>query len=692
MGESHHNQLEAAGRHVGSTPFVPVRQVTNPIEHAQALWPGLLSGKPQGTKSIWPTPHHKDPDRLVDTMIYVRYQEGTENQMADLDATNSYLKSLCGLPDKYISLNTFTGRRVHANLRCLTGLVVDLDLCKTSYGTDFMAMRQDALDAISSAGIPCPTMAVHTGRGVHLYWLFDRFVPAMAFPRWRACTSRLISLLRPFGADPSVRDTARVLRLVGTRNSKAICVNPDDGSKHFWKVSAEVFRAERHAFDFLADQILPFTRQDLEQRRSNVATSGSEPAALQASKRVRHWTASGKATGFRDIAIARQGDIDLLARTLYPLEVPTGLRDTFLFHTACNLCWIHTGHALKDELMKWRDSYVPSVNNEELLASMGSALRRAKSSNDIQASKFTNVYEDDRYVYSADRLWEIFGSQITAANLQAQMQAILPRAERQERAKAKKKSARQAKQETTYTGQGVRTCNLPLAKQAHELRDGGLTLRKIAQALGKAPKTIKKWLELPLQALSVDQVEMTAQLAVPSPSPLPPQLAPQPDPSYPQGNAEPRVLPKRATNNGVALEVLKKMVFDQTRQPNLKGKVSGEEEILVKNSIQRVAGRGPAHTDPQLLVKLRKLPAYVALSRAGLFPKPDLSFKAKLNSTTASCHVTLPNGGTIEVIHTGRMWFIRDEKFGGGSSVDLILHLTKLKFKDVINLLRVEGE
>ena len=688
MGESDNKQLEAAGRPACSTPFAPVRQVTNPIEHAQAIWPGLLSGKPQGTKSIWPTPHHKDPERLVDQMIYVRKQVRSENQMADLDATNHYLNSLCERTDKYISLNTFRGRRKHDNLHCLTGLVVDLDLCKTSYGTDFMAMRQDALDAISAAGIPCPTMAVHTGRGVHLYWLFDRFVPAMAYPRWKACTSRLISLLRPFGADPSVCDTARVLRLVGTRNSKAICVNPDDGSTHFWKVSAEVFHAERHAFDFLADQILPFMRQDLDRQRSNAVTGGSDHGTKHARKRVfvRHSTAPGRGSGFREIAMARQSDIDLLARTLHPLGVPNGLRDTYLFQTACNLAWIHTGQLLEYELTRWGNTYVPTVRNQELLASMGSALRRAKSSSDSQTNTHTNIYEDDRYVYSADRLWEIFGDEITAGNLQGQMQAILPRAERQERAKAKKKTARQAKQETTYTGQGVRTCNLPHAKQARELRDCGLSLREISQALNKAPKTILKWLEIPLEVLGLVQVEESARVAVPQSSPLP--SAPQPtDSSYPQGNAESRVLPNRATNNGVASKVLKDLVTKTTRPP-APAKVSPENsEFSANKSPTQSTAHGATRTDPGILARLRKLPVLEAIERAGLLAKPYALFKPRLDHTTSMCHVTLPNGGVVEIIHTGCKWLIKSEQVGGGSSLDLIIHLTGLSFKKVVLML-----
>lgn len=271
MGSAQQELSDPSLANPGSRLLAAVYRVTNPLEHAQALWPGLLTRNPQGSKSVWPTQHHKNAERLVDQLVYVRSKVSPDDRMADIDASERYLLALDGLRDKYISLNTFNGRRAHSNLRCLTGLVVDLDLSrsKSKYGTDFMAMRQDALDAINAAGIPCPNLAVHTGRGVHLYWLFDRIVPANAFPRWKACVNQLIALLSPIGADPAVRDTARVLRLVGTRNSKAIWIDPNTGEKHYWRVSAEVLRSQRHSFDFLADQILPVSRQDLEQQRKS---------------------------------------------------------------------------------------------------------------------------------------------------------------------------------------------------------------------------------------------------------------------------------------------------------------------------------------------------------------------------------------------------------------------------------------
>lgn len=668
MGVAQPSLIEGRGTFAGAI-LPPVYRVSTPLEHAQALWPGYAAGLPQGTKSIWPTPHHKDRERLVDQMIYVRSKLSDEEQQADLCASQDYLQALKGKPDKYISLNTFNGRRVHANLRCLTGLVVDLDLSKTNYGTDFMVMRQDALDAISAAGIPSPTMAVHTGRGVHLYWLFDRTIPAKVFPRWKACTNQLITLLAPFGADPAVRDTARVLRLVGTRNTKAVWVDPVNGGKRLWTVTAEVFRPQRHSFDFLADQILPVTRQELEaKRKARASNSVTELGTHQARKqKLLRPRLLNKSNSYIGVAIARQGDIDLLASTLHPQGIPEGLRDTYLFHTACNLAWICRDQTLENELMKWRDAHVPGMPDTELLSTMGTALRRAKAAYECQSKGgWTSNYDDERYVFAGDTLWDVFGVEVTGANLRDQMRAILPRADRQERAKDRKKSLRQGKQLTTYTGKGIRACNVPLAMQAMQMAGAGLSLRKIALQLGKSPKTIKSWLALSPQDLG-----------------QPPNMT-----SCPQDDPKLEALPKCSLNNGVANQALG-LVFDQTKQVEQTIDKAGETHSKTKPRAQVASGRLDQEEggfSPGLLAALRTMPVHEVLERVGIHAKKDVSFKPKKDSRTEAWHVSLTSGAVVEVIFTNLKWFIRSDGIGGVGGIDLVMHLTDRSFFSVVHL------
>lgn len=91
-------------------------------------------------------------------------------------------------------------------------------------GKDFDGSIQDALRAlvtfIKATGLPPPSLYVHSGRGVHVYWCLDHDVPA---DEWlvvaKALKEKCIEL--GFKADrTATSDPARILRCPGTLNRK----------------------------------------------------------------------------------------------------------------------------------------------------------------------------------------------------------------------------------------------------------------------------------------------------------------------------------------------------------------------------------------------------------------------------------------------------------------------------------------
>lgn len=91
-------------------------------------------------------------------------------------------------------------------------------------GKDFNGSSQDALRAlvtfVKAVGLPPPTLYVHSGRGVHVYWCLDRDV---SITEWVTVTKALKEKCRELGfqADPtSTSDPARILRCPGTLNRK----------------------------------------------------------------------------------------------------------------------------------------------------------------------------------------------------------------------------------------------------------------------------------------------------------------------------------------------------------------------------------------------------------------------------------------------------------------------------------------
>ena len=162
-------------------------------------------------------------------------------------------RQLAGETDVYLTQNRFFGRRrLVSRLAELDALFVDLDYYKTEHADAHPPhVLTLALEALQDERLPPPSFAVASGRGLALVWLHHA-VPRAALPRWRACQHVLWHTLRHLGADRLASDAARVLRLVGTRNSRSSTL-------------VEGLMAPREPWDFdqLADEILPLQRAEL---------------------------------------------------------------------------------------------------------------------------------------------------------------------------------------------------------------------------------------------------------------------------------------------------------------------------------------------------------------------------------------------------------------------------------------------
>jgi hypothetical protein len=662
----------------------------------------------------------------VDDLLYVR-RGGTHAETSDdLSSVVDYLQSLAGQQDKYISLNTFYGRRQHSHLKCLTALVVDLDLSKAAerandYGGDFMRMRQDAMDAISEAGIPNPNFSVQTGKGVHLYWLFDRILPAQAFARWQACQKTLIQLLKSVGADEAIKDSARVLRLVGTVNSTA--------PMYCARVTSEIFNSDRYNFDFLADQVLPLSRQDLDQLRAARADKIKEIGIKQAAAGVAVKPAPGARRGrrFSSTAIGRLADLSRLATDLYPEGIPEGSRDKYLFAATCNLAWICRRETLETEVLAWKAKHVPSMSDKEALSMMGSAIRRAHAAYSLNEGKaFENIFDDERYVHSAESLWTTFGDDIKRAGLVDQMQLILPAGVLKERRRA----ARKAQRPDNYTGLGIRTSNVKSALDAHALRAGGASLREISDQLGFAPKTILAWLDIDQAELASAPKKALATAAPASAAAAPTTshaYAPPRAPSYPQAPVQSGVLPKSNLNNGGAMRFLEASSFMgvaqglQIHQPtSVEAPKFFENHVVERRRVAQgipaevPAGQQllfgpamPASKNPgddrvkflpatgrlrrypvELLQQLRELDPPALLHLVGLHFKVDAAYVPKRSVHTERIHVSLQDGQVIELVYTGAKWFDKRAGVGAYGGIDLVMHLMDLDFHKAVELLK----
>jgi hypothetical protein len=181
-----------------------------------------------------------------------------------------------GVYDAYISRNRFRGSRAVSRLARPSAMYADLDYYEVP-GLDGMhplAVMDLAFEELRRAKIPHPSLVVATGRGLALVWRHHP-VPRAVLPKWNLCQDSIFEALKGLGADPSARDAARVLRLVGTRGSKS-----GTTVEAIWEDHGESTRD----FGDLADEILPLSREELEELRAQRRQSGEKRASKDARK------------------------------------------------------------------------------------------------------------------------------------------------------------------------------------------------------------------------------------------------------------------------------------------------------------------------------------------------------------------------------------------------------------------------
>lgn len=94
-----------------------------------------------------------------------------------------------------------------------------LDLDSKDFGS-IEAALQDLTRFVKATGLPPPSIYVHSGRGVHVYWCLDDDIPV---DEWLVVARALKAKCKEleFQADPSsTTDPARILRCPGTLNRK----------------------------------------------------------------------------------------------------------------------------------------------------------------------------------------------------------------------------------------------------------------------------------------------------------------------------------------------------------------------------------------------------------------------------------------------------------------------------------------
>lgn len=132
-----------------------------------------------------------------------------------LDKTEEIVNGI----NDYISQNTFykPQRRIE-NIKELRAVYIDIDCYNSKYTKD--AVQYFLEHDLYGYKIPRPNYLIDSGRGLY-YIVLIKPVPSMALPLWYAVQRYVFNTLKEFGADANALDPTRVLRIVGTMNSKS---------------------------------------------------------------------------------------------------------------------------------------------------------------------------------------------------------------------------------------------------------------------------------------------------------------------------------------------------------------------------------------------------------------------------------------------------------------------------------------
>lgn len=383
-----------------------------------------------------------------------------------------WLRSIDRTRDSFVSQGQFwrPQRRI-ATLRTIGLAWADLgddgDLGR--YGDAWAVNR--CLYAIDEAGIPSPSMIIGSGRGYHAKWLFEKSVPWQALDRWNIVERTIAERLQALNADLKATDATRVLRVIGTVNSRTGTM-----ARPVWSNDVDGLPL-RYGFDALADEVLPILRASHHQRHGEVraGTDGARGGARGSS----HYTVGSLWWGrFRDLRRLCE-----LRGWSAPYGVPEGYRDLVLFLGSVALSWLAWPTTWWAEVESLAAELTPSLREREWRTYVGTAYRRLEAS--VGGEK-----RESRYRYSTGRIvTDLAISRREMASLEVLVDPDIAHARKLVKDQKRIQEVRRAHgvvERGTY-----RATAEERAQEARRLIAEGLSQREAAERLGVSRRVIQ---------------------------------------------------------------------------------------------------------------------------------------------------------------------------------------------------------
>lgn len=370
-----------------------------------------------------------------------------------------------GQSNVYLSTQRFRGRRRVAYLLSLSELYADLDYYRIPSLADAAPRRvlELALKDLSGAGIPEPSLAISSGRGLYLLWLHQP-IPRSALPRWAACQREICRTLKPLGADPMAVDAARVLRVIGTRHGETAAM-----------VEAITPAGSAWEFNRLADRVLPLARAELHDLRVQRALKSARSPSSSPRTPPEGFTAA-------TLWEARLSDLQRLKELRWFGEPMPEFRDRWLFVAGVGMSWLAIPAVLRRELFALARE-VGGWTEARTRSKLHAIFRTAHEAAAGKRVEWQGLKYDPRYRMRNQTVIEWL--EITAEE-ERQMRTLISDDERRRRDRERK--------QPEMTRREYETRATKRRAQARRMAAEGKGSREIADELGISQRTARHYL------------------------------------------------------------------------------------------------------------------------------------------------------------------------------------------------------
>lgn len=342
-------------------------------------------------------------------------------------------EDILNIINAYVSQNTFykPQRRIE-NIKELRAIYIDIDCHKTKYDKD--AVKFFLENDFYGSKIPQPNFLIDSGRGLY-YVLLIEPVPSMAMPLWYVVQRYLYNKLKEFGADANALDPTRVLRVVGTVNSKS---------------NSYVEILDMHSYKYTLKEIQQEYLPEISEKREKKKGRPKKNVSL-----------------FNEYSLYHARILDIIKICELREYDVKGHRELILFlYRYFTCCFIQDPEEALDKALELNSMFKEPLSEREVIRDTKSAQK---------------AYIDKKYKYTNAKLIEIL--EITLEE-QMHLKTIISGKEKYRRCadtkKAKQKDKRRNKNGLTKKQQEIQDLKIKIK----ELKDKGNSVREIAKILG----------------------------------------------------------------------------------------------------------------------------------------------------------------------------------------------------------------